>query len=174
MGRFLVPFGTNPEDYEFTKGVIISYDIFDDTNNDDKITRAIEIAENRDFDKIIVYPLHEKTARRMDIDIRNGYKNRVYNLEDSITHSSTDVYIELCKLEGKRSKYTPIDFALSFITEHHKGPYFLLMPDYIANKFSTYSTFDKWIREVRLIIVKETNEPLTTKLLDKKSRWEWV
>lgn len=173
MGRMFVPFGTNPEDYEFTKGVIIMYDTFD--NNDfSNIERTIKIAEERDFDKIILYPLHEKTSRRIDVNIRYGYKDRVKALEDFALHADTDVEITVCKLEGKRSKYTPIDTALAFITEHHKGPYFLHMSDYMANQFSTFSTFDKWIKEVRLMIYNKENERLTTKLEDKRKRWEWI
>lgn len=169
----MVPFGTEPKDYELTKGVIIIYDTFDnlDFNN---IEKAIKIAEERNFDRILLYPLHEKTSRRIDVDIYYGYKDRVKALEDFAKYANTDIEISVCKLEGKRSKYTPIDTTLSFITEHHQGPYFLWLSDYIANRFSTFSTFDKWIKEVRLMIENKENESLTTKLNDKSKRWEWV
>lgn len=173
MGRFMVPFGTNPEEYEFTKGVVIVYNTFDGNINE-LIQKAIQTAEDRKFDKVLLYPLHEKTSKRMDIEILLGYKQRVKEIENALLDVLSDVQVEICKLEGKRSKYTPIDFTLSFISEHHKGPYFLLMPDYIANKFASYSSFDKWIREVRLMIFKDYNEILHPKLESNKKRWEWI
>lgn len=173
MGRFVVPFGTEPSDYEFTKGIIIVYDTFDDSE-EELVNKAVELAETRNFDKVILYPLHEKTGRRMDIEVLSGYRQKVKILEDIISHLNTDITVEICKLEGKRSKYTPIDTTLSFISEFHKGPYFLMMPDFIANKFATYSSYDKWIREVRLMIHKKENESLHSKIKNKEKRWEWV
>lgn len=173
MTRFMVPFGTNPEDFQFTKGTIIIYDTFNKLN-EKKIDKAIKLALDRDFDKIILYPLHEKTCSRMNIDLVTSYKDRLRELESIVSSKKTNVFIEICKLEGKRRKYTPIDFALNFISEYNKGPYFLWVSDNIANTISTFATFDKIIKDYRFMIERDTNEKISKKLEQNNKRWEWI
>lgn len=155
------------EDVSF-KGSIFVLDSFEDSL-DRKLEKIINLADDRKFDKLVFYPFHENTLRRMNIDVSNKYFSRLANLEYELNDINTLVPISIDKLDGKRKKYTPIDFVLNHLVENHKQPYFLYVTKEVANKFASYSSFEKWIKEVRLIIEDDAKIKLH-EVLEKHSK----
>jgi nicotinic acid mononucleotide adenylyltransferase len=168
-----VDFGFEPEEPQF-KGIVFALDSFDKMTGSE-FNELIDLIDDRDFDKLILYPLHEKNLKRMDIEISTSYHNRLKILDDFIQSSRrTFIPISIDNLDGKRKKYTPIYFILTHLTEKHKGPYFLYLTKEVANKFASYSSFDKWIKELRLIVKNDSNEPLHEKLKKNERRIDFI
>lgn len=145
-----VDYGYEDDDLIF-KGTLFVIDSFENFVIGD-LTKIINVADDRKFDKIIFYPLHEQTLKRMEIEVTSKYFDRLKRLENLIIELNTDIPISINKLDGKRKRYTPIDFILSHLSEASKKPHFVYMSNKTANKFSNYSSFPKWISELRLIV----------------------
>lgn len=154
------------------KGTVFFIDSFEDSL-EDHLDRLVKLMDQRNFDKIVLYPLHENTLRRMKIDVRKKYYSRLESLEDQVNSMRTYMSISIDKLDGQRKKYTPIDFILNHLTEKHKKPHFVCMTTESANKFASYSSFDEWIRKVNLLIVNDSSE-LHEKLKKNNKRYEFI
>jgi nicotinic acid mononucleotide adenylyltransferase len=165
-----VPYGYDPPKASF-KGTLLVYDTFEDWTSGD-IRQLADWAIERKFALIVLFPQHEETLRRMGIASQAPYYQRVKNLELMIQELQVPIRLEMDFWEGKRKKYTPIDTSLHFLTEKCPAPYFVWMNDRYANLFAGYSTFEEWIKKLRLVIgVKFQLQP-DPKLLSFTERWE--
>ncbi|WP_438449269.1 hypothetical protein [Gorillibacterium sp. sgz5001074] len=170
-----VPFGYEPP-VEVKKGTLIVYDDFSEAG----VPQLLEIfrfAEDRGFDHVIFYPIHEETGRRMGLEL-TPYHRRAHQLEELLEEISPQtprrIRVTLDQWEGKRKKYTPVETALDFLTEKNKGPFFVWMTERLASKWGTYASFPEWIRKVRLALSPPYGNPLPPAMKEYESRWEYV
>lgn len=166
-----VPFGYEPPQKN-RKGTIIFYDSFEHTTNED-LEQAVSVAEGRNFEKLVLYPLHEETVRRM---FRNDVVTSYYKREDRLhewkrEHGNKSVFIE--GFDGKRKKYTPFDSALRQLTEKFPAPYFVYVTPDMANVLASFSSFEGWIVKIRLLLTERPVE-IHPRLLKFQHRWEHV
>ncbi|MNI21280.1 hypothetical protein D3C73_747960 [compost metagenome] len=164
-----VPFG-----YELPqkkrKGTLFYYDSFEEAT-EEALEHAVAVVKDRDFEKLVLYPLHEETMRRMfrHVSISSYYK-REDRLHDWKRHAGhRDVIIE--GWEGKRKKYTPLEAALRHLTENYPAPYFVYVTPEMANVLASFSTFEEWITQVRLIL-SDRPSSLHPRLEKYRHRWD--
>lgn len=170
--RKMVPFGYE-EEKERIKGTVFILDSFNDIAIE-PFKAMIQYLEKRSFAKVVLYPFHGETLKRMGLEEEDVYYKRVNQLENVMESFKNVITITIEEWEGKRKKYTPLDTSLQFLTDKYKAPYFLLISSEIANRFATYSQFDDWIREIRLIIMADSNVQLHPKLLRFENRIETI
>ncbi|KRE59607.1 hypothetical protein [Paenibacillus sp. Soil750] len=167
-----VPYGYEPPENS-DKGTVMVFETFEDWT-EHEMSACIAWAEERKFVRVIFYPQHEETLRRMDIRSEMPYYARLKHLEQLLEDVDTNLQVEVDKWEGKRKKYTPLDTSLNFLTEKSSGPHFICMSDRYANLFVTYPSFKEWIKKARLVIFTQFRVPLHGKLNDCAERWETV
>lgn len=162
-----VPYGYEPPK-PTTKGTLIFYDLFVQVQED--LEQAAAILEERSFVKLVLYPLHEETAKRMFKETVSPYYKREKQLVEWIEdHAGSSVVIE--PFESKRKKYTPIDTALRHLAEKYGSPHFLILTPEMANAFASFSSFEEWIVKLRLILLSEP--PYLHPRLEKfRHRWD--
>ncbi|GGF68495.1 hypothetical protein GCM10010912_11910 [Paenibacillus albidus] len=163
-----VPYGYEPP-AEQRKGTLIYYDSFEHTS-DEELEQAARTAEERQFQKLVLYPLHEETVRRMSKEpVRSFYKreDRLHEWKREQGRS----YITVEGLEGKRKKYTPLDSALRHVAEVYPSPYFLYLTPEMANQFASFSSFEEWIVKLRLLL-SSAPDSLHPRLLKYQHRWD--
>lgn len=162
-----VPYGYEPPK-PTTKGTLIFYDLFEQVQED--LEQAAAILEERSFVKLVLYPLHEETAKRMFKETVSPYYKREKQLLEWIEdHAGSSVVIE--PFESKRKKYTPIDTALRHLAEKYGSPHFLILTPEMANAFASFSSFEEWIVKLRLILLSEP--PYLHPRLEKfRHRWD--
>ncbi|MFC7679347.1 hypothetical protein [Paenibacillus sp. GCM10028914] len=165
-----VPYGYEPPKEE-VKGTLIYYDTFEDTRETD-LNKALEVFDNLSFKKLVLYPLHEETVKRMSKEpVSAFYKREKPLLAWEKEVSRSNVIIE--SWEGKRKKYTPIDTALRHLAEKYPAPHFVYMTPEMANAFASFSSFEEWMVKLRLILAAKPNQPHPR--LEKFShRWDTV
>lgn len=165
-----VPYGYEPP-RDGVKGTLIYYDTFDDTRESDLIT-ALELLENRSFAKLVLYPLHEETVKRMSKMPSSAFYKREKPLiawtEEINRHN---VIVE--SWEGKRKKYTPMDTALRHLTQKYPAPHFIYMSPEMANVFASFSSFEEWIVKLRLILSSKPSQ-VHSRLEKFSHRWDLV
>ncbi|MGN7763891.1 hypothetical protein [Paenibacillus sp. 22594] len=144
-----VPFGYEPPAAE-RKGTLVFYDSFEHVS-DQELEQAARTATERKFTKLVLYPLHEETVRRMSKEPVKAFYKREDRLHEWKREQGRS-FVTVESLEGKRKKYTPLDSALRHITEVYPSPYFLYMTPETANQFASYSSFEEWIIKLRLIL----------------------
>lgn len=149
-----VPFGYEPPE-QTVKGTLIYYDSFEETT-DEELLRAVEVAKERSFRQLVLYPLHEESVKRMTKEQVSPYFKRADRLHDWRRDQGQVVTVE--GLEGKRKKYTPLDTALRHLTEKYPSPYFLYLDPNMANLLASFSSFEEWIVKLRLLISEESAE----------------
>ncbi len=171
-----VPFGYEPPQ-EVKTGTLIVYGDFTDI----AVTGLAEVyrfAGLRGFDRIVLYPIHEETGRRMGLTELPPYYRRVQELEAAMEEAEPNLPAGaralLDQWEGKRKKYTPVDTALAFLTEKHRGPFFVWIPERLALKWAGYDSFKEWIRKLRLIVAPPAGGARHPVLEEYASRWEYV
>lgn len=170
--RIVVPFGYEPIE-DGIKGTLFVLDDFETITHVD-IHRIFELGYKRSFEKIVFYPLHEQTLKRMFGDGYRPYFKRVEVLESLLNDVHTDISFNIDKFEGKRKKYTPIETALIFLMEKYNKPYFLYISNEYANKLLTYQTTEQWIKDVKLLIHFKSDVIHTEPLRKFQNRWENV
>ncbi|WP_127585227.1 hypothetical protein [Paenibacillus koleovorans] len=170
-----VPYGYEPE-VETIRGTLIVYDAFDESFDERRFEAWLDWAERRQIARIVLYPLHEETLRRMisrsAAAMIEPYHARLRRLEElGEAFPQAEVPFEIDEWERKRKKYTPVDTALDFLCEKHKGPHFVAMSGDMANRFASYSSFEPWIRKLRLVV--DSPLPFTPhpKLNEFSHRW---
>ncbi|WP_334075799.1 MULTISPECIES: hypothetical protein [Paenibacillus] len=162
-----VPYGYEPPVRQ-RKGTLIFYDAFEQVTSED-LDAAAAVAEQRAFERLVLYPLHEETVRRMTKDpVRSFYKREDELHEWKRGQNRPDISIE--GWEGKRKKYTPIDSALRYLTEKYPSPYFLYLTPEMGNLFASFSSFEEWIVNIRLLFTEEP-ETLHPRLEKFRHRW---
>jgi hypothetical protein len=165
-----VPFGYEPPKDQ-PKGTLIYYDSFEQASDED-LDAAVQIASVRKFARIVLYPLHEETMKRMSKIPISAYYKREKRLYDWNRRRGLS-NVEVDSWEGKRKKYTPIEAALRHLTETLPGPYFVYMTPELANIFASFADFEQWIVKIRLIL---SSEPavIHPRLELYRSRWDAV
>ncbi|WP_167201878.1 hypothetical protein [Paenibacillus sp. BK720] len=168
-GNRTVPFG-HVEEPDTRKGTMVYYDTFQDVT-DRQLEQAAAIAKARSFVKLVLYPLHEETARRMWKRPIEPYYKREDFLFDWRREHGDDVMIAVENWEGKRKKYTPIEAAIRHLMEAYPPPLFLYVSPETANAFASYHSFEEWIGKIRLIITEAPPDahPNLTKF---RHRWD--
>lgn len=163
-----VPYGYEPPAKE-RKGTLIFYDSFERIT-DQELEAAARTAQERKFTKLVLYPLHEETVRRMTKEPVQSY----YKREDRLHEWKRDQgqsFITVESLEGKRKKYTPLDSALRHISDVYPSPYFLYLTPEMANLFASYSSFEEWIVKLRLLL-SEAPSAVHPRLEKFRHRWD--
>ena len=162
-----VPFGYEPPE-EMFRGTFIFYDTFENVT-ERELDQVMALLEQYQFDRVVLYPLHEETFRRMAREPIMPYHKREQMLHDwKNEREGVDVVIE--GLEGKRKKYTPFDTALRHLTEKFKGPFFVGVTPEMANRLASYSSFEEWIVKLRLLLTAPPQE-LHPRLKKFDHRW---
>ncbi|MHA6531957.1 hypothetical protein [Paenibacillus sp. BAC0078] len=144
-----VPYGYEPPAAE-RKGTLVFYDSFERIT-DQELELAAKTAADRKFTKLVLYPLHEETVRRMSKEPVQAFYKREDRLHEWKREQGRS-FITVESLEGKRKKYTPLDSALRHISTVYPSPYFLYLTPETANLFASYSSFEEWIVKIRLIL----------------------
>jgi len=171
-GNHAVSFGYEPPT-SGTKGTLVYYDSFEHTT-DAELELACDQAVKRSFAKLVLYPLHELTVKRMSKEPISA----LYKREDKLYEWKRNREAELItvdRLEGKRKKYTPLDSALRHFAETYPAPLFLLLTPEMANAFASFTSFEPWISKVRLLLTEEpapgSEHP---NLLKHRNRWDVI
>ncbi|AZN39280.1 hypothetical protein [Paenibacillus albus] len=165
-----VPFGFEPSKTT-GKGTLIYYDTFEHTS-DAELDFAAQVAGKRAFVRLVLYPLHEETVRRMTKEPVRAYHKRVDQLHEwKHERSGGGAGIIIEGFEGKRKKYTPIDTALRHLTQTYPSPYFIYMSPETANLFASFESFEEWIVKLRLLLPMEPSV-LHPKLAEYRGRWD--
>ncbi|MCE3200817.1 hypothetical protein [Paenibacillus sonchi] len=163
-----VPYGYEPPAAE-RKGTLVFYDSFEHIT-DVELDQAARTAAERKFTKLVLYPLHEETVRRMSKEPVSGFYKREDRLHDW-KRAQGRPFITVESLEGKRKKYTPLDSALRHISEVYPSPYFLYLTPETANQFASYASFEEWIVKLRLIL-SEAPASVHPRLEKFRHRWD--
>lgn len=155
------------------KGTIIFYDTFDPLSAA-LMNKVWEYAVQHRFKQLVLYPLHEQTTKRMLSQQIAPYHVREEQLFAWVKELRTaELSVKLERLEGKRKKYTPVDQALRHFNEYYSSPLFVLMQPVMANLFASYSTFEDWIKRIRLVLTEEPAQ-LHPRLIQYRHRWTTV
>ncbi|QHW31763.1 hypothetical protein GZH47_13550 [Paenibacillus rhizovicinus] len=169
-----VPFGYEPSPSN-RKGTMVVYDTFQHLE-DQALAFAAETAEQRAFAKLVLYPLHEETVRRMTKEPVLPYHKRLDRLhdwkrsyEEERGRGAVPVAVE--GLEGKRKKYTPMETALRHLADAYPSPLFLYLTPEMANQFASFSSFEEWIVKLRLLLTEEPQAP-HPRLVKYSHRWD--
>ncbi|CAM4200641.1 hypothetical protein L1N85_07165 [Paenibacillus alkaliterrae] len=165
-----VPFGYEPPKDD-RKGTIVYYDSFEHIT-ERELDFAAYISKERSFAKLVLYPLHEQSVKRLSKEPVSAYHKREDKLHEwKRDRDAANVIVE--RLEGKRKKYTPIDSALRHLSETYPAPLFLLMTGEMANLFASFSSFEEWIVKIRLFVITESGH-VHPRLVQYRQRWEPV
>lgn len=179
--RIQVPFGYEPLT-ESRTGTLIVYDDFSDVRPA-QLIQILQFAADRKFSLVVLYPIHEETARRMGIMELTPYHRRLEGLQEALEEAQqaqdqaqdqAAVKVSIDQWEGKRKKYTPVETALDFLTEKQKGPFFVWMPSRFAVKWAAYASFPEWIRKLRLVVAPPRVEHPPKALQEFSNRWEYA
>ncbi|GGG14259.1 hypothetical protein [Paenibacillus abyssi] len=163
-----VTYGYEPPE-EKQKGTLIFYDAFEQVTDQD-LDLTVEVAESLSFAKLVLYPLHEQTVKRMSKEPVSSFYKREDRLHEWKRDRGRSIAV-IESWEGKRKKYTPMDYALRHLTEKYSGPHFLYVTPETANQFASYTSFKEWIVKIRLILSSEPR--LLHPLLEKyRHRWQ--
>jgi hypothetical protein len=165
-----MPFGYEPPKDE-NKGTLVYYDSFQHIT-DRELSLAAYIAKERSFTRLVLYPLHEQSIKRMTKEEVSPFYKREDRLHEWKRESGeTNIIVE--RLEIKRKKYTPIDTALRHLAETYPKPLFLLLSGEMANAFASFSSFEEWIVKIRLLITEEPAQ-LNPRLIQYRNRWDTI
>ncbi|CAG7645155.1 hypothetical protein PAESOLCIP111_04891 [Paenibacillus solanacearum] len=177
MGReqIKVPYGYQPEETkQGERGSLWVYDSFEQFTAQE-LAQLLELADKRAFAKIVFYPLHEETIRRMGKRLAvSPYYARAANLESMLEETGTDLDWVIDGFEGKRKKYTPMDTAFRYLDEKYESPHFVYVTGETAQLLAGYDTFEAWIKRLRLLIADGGRAADHPRLQQFASRWEHV
>ncbi|NUU62226.1 hypothetical protein [Paenibacillus agri] len=163
-----VPYGYEPP-VEQRKGTLIFYDSFEHIQ-DSELAAAAKTATDRKFTKLVLYPLHEETVRRLSKEPVQAFYKREDRLHEWKREQGVS-FITVEGWEGKRKKYTPLDSALRHLTERYPAPHFLYLTPDMANQFASFSSFEEWIVKVRLLLA-EAPAFIHPRLEKYRHRWD--
>lgn len=143
-----------------------------------QLAPLIAMAERKTIAKLVFYPLHEETLRRMGERDTAPYYRRTEALEALLEQAETTLDIAVDHWEGRRKKYTPVDTAFRYLTEKYAGPHFVWVTAETANKLAGFDSFEGWIKKVRLWIDMQAGggrpPELHPRLYVVDSRWDAV
>ncbi len=151
-----------------TRGTLIYYDSFQHTS-DFELEQALLTMQQMNFSRLVLYPLHEQTVKRMSKEPVAPFYQRERRLQDwKQDGAHRAVIIE--GWDGKRKKYTPMEAALRTLIDHYESPYFLLLTPEMANQFASFSIFEEWISKISLVLTEQP-EHLHPRLSKFRNRW---
>jgi hypothetical protein len=165
-----VPYGYEPP-AEREKGTLIYYDSFEHTT-DEELDLAVENSTARSFARLVLYPIHEETMKRMSKEPVSPYYKREKRLYEWKRERGLET-VAIDGWEGKRKKYTPIDSALRHLTETLAAPHFIYVTPETANLFASFSSFEDWVVKIRLLLSSEP-KTLHPRLEQYRDRWNSV
>jgi hypothetical protein len=171
-----VPFGYEPDkENQGPRGTMWVYDSFQDYSSQ-QLLKVLHVAERKELKKLVFYPLHEETLKRMGIKEAEPFYHRAERLEELLEKSESEVNAVIDHWEGRRKKYTPMDTAFSFLEEKDTGPFFVYVTLDMANTIAAFEGFDSWIRKLRLCIDmgSHSSPVLHPKLQASAHRWDAV
>lgn len=170
-----VPFGYEPPKMrEPERGSLWVYDSFADYSLQELLP-ILRLVEDRSIARLVLYPLHEETVRRMDKQPVEPYYRRVEALEALMEEAEAGVDWTIERFEGKRKKYTPMDTAFRFLEEKYASPHFVYVSEAMAARLAGYESFETWSKKVRMFIAGEGGASLAHPMLMKHpNRWERV
>ncbi|MFD1178325.1 hypothetical protein ACFQ3W_18775 [Paenibacillus puldeungensis] len=163
-----VPFGYEPP-VESRKGTMIYYDSFEHTS-DEELDLAAKEASNRAFAKLVLYPLHEETVKRISKNGASPFYQREDRLHQWKSEQGRASAVTIESWEGKRKKYTPMDTALRHMADKYPAPHFVYLSPEMANQFASFSSFEEWIVKVRLLLSASPSQ-LHPRLEKYRHRW---
>lgn len=164
-----VPYGYEPP-IETHKGTMVYYDTFEQITARE-LELFAETGAALSFTKLVLYPLHEETVRRMWKQPVRSYYKRVDELgEWQREQALSAVVIE--NWEGKRKSIHRLKQPSVFGGKVY-DPTFLYMSPETANLCASYASFGEWIRNVRLVLSSAPQE-LHPKLAQYRNRWNTV
>ncbi|HZG55912.1 hypothetical protein [Paenibacillus sp.] len=172
-----VPYGFRAKENgaQAARGTLIYYDAFaqeDEAALGEALDQAAALARRRTFAKLVLYPLHEETIKRMQG--RGSSVAPYYKREERLfewRHERGEGLATVETWEGKRKKYTPMEAALRHLADTYAAPLFLLLSPDNANAFASYASFDEWIAKLRLVLT-EPPASIHPKLERHRSRWD--
>ncbi|OEH86614.1 hypothetical protein BHU72_10180 [Desulfuribacillus stibiiarsenatis] len=168
-----VPFGFEaPDDSDF-KGIVFVMDSFEGMTLQG-MQKLVAIADERRFNKLVLYPQNEQTLKRLGIKEETPYYKRIDQLKDLIEEAGATGLVTIDQWEGKRKKYTPIDTAVDFLTSKHEGPYFLCVYTTLANQMIAFTSFQTLIKQVRVLIMNDGKHPLREEWNAWQHRWDLI
>ncbi|MFE5322517.1 hypothetical protein ACFQ88_27940 [Paenibacillus sp. NPDC056579] len=174
-----VPYGYEPEDRSKSpRGTLWIYDSFESFGMQ-QLAPLIGMGERKSLKKLVFYPLHEETLRRMGERNAEPYYRRTEALEELLEQAETPLDMTIDHWEGRRKKYTPVDTAFRYLAEKYAGPHFVWVTLETANKLAGYDSFEGWIKKIRLWIdmegsSKNREAELHPRLHAAASRWDPV
>lgn len=169
-----VPFGYKPEDEsKGLRGTVWVYDSFE-RYGEQELVRLLAAARLKEVKRIVFYPLHEETLRRMGEREAEPFYRRVDGLEElleSVDTTTVDTTID--RWEGRRKKYTPMDTSFRYLADKYAGPHFAAVSLETANKLAAFDSFEPWIKKLRLWIDLEAGTgALHPRLQAYEHRWD--
>mgnify|MGYP000963449703 CR=1 FL=1 len=147
-----VPYGYEPPPAH-TRGTLIYYDSFEHVS-DAELEQALITMQQMNFSRLVLYPLHEQTVRRMSKESVAPFYKREQRLQDW-KHDGDYRAVVIEGWDGKRKKYTPMEAALRTLMDHYTSPYFLLLTPDMANQFASFSIFEEWISKISLVLTEQ-------------------
>ncbi|MCS7459532.1 hypothetical protein N0M98_05210 [Paenibacillus doosanensis] len=173
-----VPFGYVEEDVrKKARGTVWVYDSFE-AFGAEQLARLIGMAEHKQVTKLVFYPLHEETLKRMGYRDTAPWYRRAEELELLIERTESPVDIVLDRFESKRKKYTPADTAFRYLAEKYASPHFVWVTAEMASKLASFESFKEWIKKLRLWIdlksAGQTPQELHPRLREAAGRWDAV
>lgn len=133
------------------KETLLFYGVFDELD-EELLARIVEVAEERGSHRLVLYPFHDATLRRMGVEGVPPYHRRVKILEEWLEEDLSDVEIDIDRWDGKRKKYTPVEASVRFIMEKHGGRLTLVLTTEMANRLVGYHSFDEISEKVGIIV----------------------
>jgi hypothetical protein len=171
-----VPFGYESEsEQQGPRGTMWVYDSFE-AYSEQQFVRIMGWAKHKEMKKLVLYPLHEETLRRMGERGAAPFYRRADGLQELLEQADTPVDTVIDRWEGRRKKYTPMDTAFRFLEEKYAGPYFVYVTLDMANMIAAFEGFELWIKKLRLCIDMKFTvaSELHPRLQSSAHRWEAV
>ncbi|TDF87720.1 hypothetical protein [Paenibacillus piri] len=171
-----VPFGYEPEpEPAAARGSIWVYDSFE-AYAVQRLERVQELADRKNMAKLVLYPLHEQTLRRMGHKDAEPYYRRADALGQLLERVEPRAETLIDRWEGRRKKYTPMDTAFRYLADKYKGPHFVYATLDMANRIAAFDSFEGWIKKLRFFVddASSSSDSLHPKLEAYAHRWELV
>ncbi|WP_322903191.1 hypothetical protein [Paenibacillus campi] len=162
-----VPYGYEPPP-SYARGTLIYYDSFQHISNAE-LEQALMTMQQMNFARLVLYPLHEQTVRRMSNEPVAPFYERERRLQ-AWKHDGAHRAVTVEGWDGKRKKYTPMEAALRTLIDHYESPYFLLLTPEMANRFASFAIFEEWIGKISLVLTEQPDQ-LHPRLSKFSKRW---
>jgi sugar phosphate isomerase/epimerase len=173
--RIQVPFGFETDNQQQgPHGNMWAYGSFTSFSLE-QLQRIVELAQRMEMKKLVLYPLHEETLRRVG-EVAEPFYRRVDRLQELLEQMEIKVDTVIERWEGRRKKYTPMDTSFRFLAEKYRGPYFVYVTLDMANKLAAFNDFEMWIKKLRLCVDMKfsTSSTLHPRLQNTTHRWDAV